>query len=625
MAISEDKVAAAPAAPRENRAAPPSQEGRWGFHDGGFFTPPIPRGIGSEYYTNLKERLQEIYKNTTPKAEVTVVDLSRATHPALDFSCLLVCTRLKDAASLGVAVHILLLSETGSDIPPLVEHYQDRRVTVYRVPSDAINDVLVSLARQVVQQAYNLPRPNDVVFVDGTVVGARFDPKNKDSVWALALNSAVAGVNELQLRKSGAVDLNLARLNESGQSSIEVYFQRQQLENIVQDVFRSDITIAFTNSRGGDKDGRVLNTGDRSVTFSKVHSYMDVVWCPISDQNPLGAVFMPQQAAVTQKFAARQIITAIEAGYAQTVSATLLAISTALALRNPSMWIQGFRPIVTNRKELDLTDIGALNIEGNLPVRQPSGITAPNPSGFGDPVDTKSDEFRMEQLGLYVSALFHKEPMLAIDVPEFGPSTHFLNVFAAAAHGHTGAIDRILHAANELTNGEFEKHFGRQHQLFATTSERIHAGTWVDTNGITHDLRDFDYVAVANICHSTRNPQGIRDYSDTFLRTEYPEIQRLEARRKMLMHFSQDTAKFTGYYQRLTFHKDFLQALDRGIAAMNMRVNFITPRSAGEIYNHRGTATYAQSAMLGNNPSYIQSGLYNNSRGPVSSFAQYRF
>lgn len=610
------------------RAAPnnpnnPKAPGSWSFHDNGLFQSPIPKGIGSEYYTKLKDRLTEIYKSAHRDVEIGIVELSRATDPALDFSCLLVVTRLHEAAGLGVAAHILLLAETGEDVPTYTEQIYERTITVHRVPSDAVNQILVDKAIKATKLAY--PGAN-VTIVDSTVVPKNFDPDNKTQLQRLALNAAMAGVSELTSRRPEFEDLNLAKLNKTNQSAVEVTFHRQQLQDAAANVYRSDLLISFTDRKSNENQrDRQLNTGDRNARFSELSSFLDVLWLPHADNSGgFSNVFTPQHMAQTQKFVARQVITDITANYSQTPGAVLLALSTALSLRNPSVWIQSFRPLTINRKELDMTDIGALNIEGNIPVPQPNGILAPDPSGYGKPIDTKADDFKSEQLGLYIAALFHKDLVVAMDVPEAGPQTQYLSVFAAAAKGVQPAYDSIYNSANELTNGIFTQHFVKNQPIFATMSERIHAGTWVDINGQTRDLRDFDHIAVANLV-GTRQPQMIRDWSDTFLRLEYPEIQRLEARRKMLIQLSNDTARFTGYYQRVTFSGKFLDALDLAILSHNLRVTIRTPMSGNDFYNQRGVASYANNALLGHGQSYMQQGGYGSTAGPTTQYYQYRW
>jgi len=602
-------------------AASAGQNG-WNMHDGGLFNAPIPRGMGSEYYNSVKTALIEIYKLADRSVDIGVVELSRATDPALDFSCILVATRLQNMPELGVAVYIILLAETGEEIQPYSDQIYDRTVMIYRVPSDAINDILVRKARRIIETAYNT---NKVLFVDGTVVNSNFNPVNKTQVHRLALTAAMAGVTELNSRTPGFKDLNLANLNKRGQAQVDVTFARQTLEDAAGNVYRSDVLINFSDRKVVDRDSRQMNTGDRNANFSTLSSFVDAVWFPAQDPNGgLGQAFAPQQMAQTRKFVARQVITDITANVAQTTASVLLALSTALALRPSSNWIQAFRPMAVSKKELDITDPGAYNYEGNLPVPQPSGILATNTSGFGLPIDTKSDDFKSEQLGMYIAALFNSDLMISMDIPEYGPQTHYLSVFMAAARGVDGAYKRIIQSANELTNGEYAKHFQMGTPLFATQSERIHAGTWVDNQGNKRDLRDFDYAAVANIV-GQRNPAMIREWSDTFLRLEYPENLRLEARRKMLMQLSNDTAKFTGYYQRVTFTGAFLSALDAAIATQNLQVNIRTPMSGNDFYNARGVATYAQQALLGTGQSYMRQGGYGSTPAAASAYFQARW
>lgn len=600
----------------------PDTGGTWSFQDQGLFPSPIPKGIGSEYYTKVKTKLIEKYKEARPEVEITLIDLSRASDPSLDFSCILVASRLRDYPKLGVAVHLLLLAKTGDPIPPYTEQVFGRTVNVRRVPSDAINNILVNKAIQAVKQHFNI---NEVHFVDGTVVGERFNPDNEIHVHRLALTAAMAGATELNARRPDFHDISLNKLNKTGQCQADINFIREQREDAVGNVFRSDVLISFSNRPvGGVERSHQLNTGDRNVKFSELSGFMDAVWYPMSDPSGLANVFVPNQMAQTQKFVARFVISNIDANFAPTPGSVLLALSTSLSIRNPNVWIQAFRPLNTGRNEIDITDIGALNIEGNIPIPQPNGLTTTDPSGYGRPIDTKSADFNLEQLGIFISTLFHKDIMIAMDIPEYGSQTYYLQMFAAAAAGVQNAETRIISAANELTAGQFSRFFPAGERIFATRSERIHNGYWVDNNGIVRDIRDFDHIAVANLV-GTRDPKMIRDWSDTFLRLEYPEIQRLEARWKMIEQLSGETAKHTGYSQRVTFTKPFLEALDQSISANQLRVTINTPLTGSDFYNQRGVAAYAPSALLGYSNSFMQGSSFSTPANPSGYYQQYRF
>ncbi|HXQ35819.1 MAG TPA: hypothetical protein VN843_17520, partial [Anaerolineales bacterium] len=511
----------------------------WSFNDGGLFPSPIPKGIGSEYFNKLRDKLVETYKSANRDVEINVIEMSRAMEPALDFSCIIIATRLRDIPKIGVAFHILLLAETGEEIQPLEEQiYNNQTVMIHRVPSDAVERTLIDKAAMLVQKLLNVG-PKELFFVDAEVIPKTFDPDNKIMMHNLAWNAGMACVTELNTRKPDFPDLNLAHLTKGRRATVDIVFSRQQLTDLVGNVFRSDLTITFSDRVGNDnRRDRQMNSGDKNTKFSGLSSFIDVLWFPSMDQTGgFGSAFMQPNLNQTQKFAARQVITDMQANYSQTPAAVLLALSTALCLRSPQNWVQAFKPVKTShpsRNEIDITDVGALNIEGNIPVPQPNGLIAPDPSGFGKPIDTKADDFTTEQLGLYIAALFHRDLIIAMDVPEYGAQSHYLSMFSVAACGHNpNAITRILNAANELTGGEFQKHFKSDIPIFATTGERIHAGTWQDSKGQIRDIRDFDHIAVANLI-GTRQPSVIKDWSDTFLRTEFPESQRLEARRNII-------------------------------------------------------------------------------------------
>lgn len=606
--------------PNQGRPDPRKASGGqgWSLHDGGLFASPIPKSIGSESYLKFKDKLSEVLspKNVHESVEVNLIDMSRASEPQLDFSCVLVTLRIKEHLKLGVAFYIMLLERTGDgDIPPYKEQYGDRPVNIWRTPSDAINDILIKRARELVRERFRI-ETESVRFAGGEVIPKAFDIEDVASVHSAALVSVMACATELQTRVQGFTDLNLSTLTSQGQRTVELGFDSSERRDAVGNVFRSDLTITFTDRKGSDSTERKLNSGERTTKFSEVSGYMDVLWYPAQEQNAFASPFMPTQQTVTQKYVPRLVITNIDAVYAPTPGSVLLALSTSLAMRNPNNWILGFRPQIGMKNQKDLRDIGALNYEGNMPVQQPNGTIAPDPSGYGKMIDTKADDFDNAQLGYYIRTLFRGELLISLDVPEYGPTSYYLDVFVASARGNDRATERILRAANELTGGQFSQFFKKGDAIFATGTERIHAGYWTDNNGKKRDLRDFDYTAVANIV-GDRYPTMIRDFSDTFLRLDYPEAQRLDARRDIISKLAGDTATFTGWHQRVTFSAAFLIALDQAIASQGLNVTIRSPGSSGDFMQQRGVATFANAGMLGFGPSFIRPGSY--SAGPAFS------
>lgn len=585
---SQGQASQGAAAPQANTQQQPNQPS-WTFGTG-LFAAPIARGVGSEYYAKLKTALFEVYKQTDPSVEIQLLDLDNVNEPSLVFSALIVATRNKLRLETGVAFHVLLLEATGEKIPPYFENYNGSQVEVYRVPSDAFDKELIDRALVRVQRAY----PNARAFmVDGVVVPASFNPDNKYAVHSLALNAGLATNTELVIRSKDFQDFNLARRQQDNNLNINIGFNRVQVENAVGEPMRSDVMIAFNSNRNNNqRNNQMVNSGDREVQISRISGFVDLLRVPPpnmqANSSMYGNYYTPQQQGPKQIFAPRLVITNLESTVSYTPASVVLSLATALSLNDNFNWMQAFRPQPTGRNEIDLTDIGALNIDAN---------TMNDPSGFGVRVDTKDNSFQLENLGQLISMMIQPGLIVSLDCPEFGPQSWYLSVFALAANGNTHAYDAVYAAAEELTNGNFGKAFPKGQPMFVDAGNRIHLGTWTDRNGNKRDIRDIDHLAVCNLV-GERDAPVIRDWSNTFLNLQQPLLQRLAIRKKLISGLTGDTATFTGFAQRITFTQGFLSALQRGIAACGTTVNVTTPLNSSAFNDQRGVATFANSAMV---------------------------
>jgi hypothetical protein len=567
--------------------------GSFSFHTGGLFSAPVAAGTGSEYYSKLKTALTEVYKQSNDAVEVILLDMENTVETALAYSCLVVAVRYKKAPELGVAFHTLLLEATGDVPSSYFEQIGNRQVEVIRVASDAFDEILVAKVNERVARAF--PRvPTHLV--DGSVIPTSFNPESREAVQKLALNAAVACTTELSVNSPDFQDLNLTKLVTDSILSVNITFNKQTVQDMVGVPARSDIAITLTSKKSANINNRnaSLNSGDREIAVSQVNGFVDLMWNPLVPQNPLNP-WTQQQNQPTQLYVPRLVITNMTGGYSYTPSSVLLALATSLTLRDDSAWVQAFRPSDTPDGAVDLSDIGALNFEANL---------AKSPTGFGERINTKDSKFTLQELGSLVGMLIQPGMMVSLDCPEVGASSWYLSLFAAAASGSQIARRGIIEAANHLTNGAFSRHY-QQDNMFADENNRVHLGTWRDRNGNLRDIRDIDYLAVCNLV-GDRNPAAIRDWSDTWLRTQqWPLAQRLEARKKMIQAFTNETAKFTGFAQRVTFSSYFFEALSRAIQETKLPVRVTTPLSSSEFSNQRGVASFANQAMLGTGQTFF--------------------
>jgi hypothetical protein len=576
---------------------PGANNGSWSFHAGGLFGAPISKSIGSESLVKLVKALGEIYQQTNPDVEVTVLTIDRGNERALAFSCIVVCLRLKEAQKTGVAYHVLIVEATGDDIKPIYQNINNSQVEVMRLANDAMDDKLIGKVLGSVQRAF--PQ-GPWHLVDGCVIPRNFNVEDAFLVHNLALNAGLACGTELKVRTPGFEDMNLASAKHDSNLIVNIGFNRQDLCDAVGQPMRSDVLINFMSKKNQPNNNQQqqdlsVNVGDQEAKISELSAFVDVLWAPVADGGA-NIYAMQNQQAMTQKFAARMVITNLASSFSYTPASILLSIATSMSMSMESNWFQAFRPQHVNAGEIDMYDIGALNIEGKYDM-----ITDPvnysNPNIFGIAPDTKSETFQLADLGRFIAALVRPGLVISVDVPECNPQTWYLSVFAAAASGNPQAYELIYGAAQELTNNNFGKYFNKGMPMFEDVGQRIHLGTWRDKNGDQRDIRHFDYLAVANLV-GRLSPQTLRDWSDTFTRTQYPLAQRLDARKKMIMGLSKETAIFTGYAQRVTFAGIFLQALGQGCADAGLNAVTNTPLSASDFNNQRGVASFVGSALV---------------------------
>ena len=579
--------------PQQQEQAQPKfspEQGKWTFHSGSLFAAPISRGIGSDYYNKLKSSLIEFFKNAHASLSISLIDIDNTNDTAMVFSSLVVAVKNKEIAPNTIAYHILLLEATGEKLKSIYENIGGVQTEIIHVTSDALDDNLLALAARKIKQAF----PNDTaILVDGCVVPATFNPEDRSAVHKLALNAGLACTTEIQLRTPSFKDFNLASVLHESTMAIDVAFNRQQMANVVGDPMRSDVLINFNSTKISDKRQAsrfsIVNTGDRQVTVAEAAGFTDLVWAPVNQAaayNPYQPV-NPALATQTQSFAARFVLTNLASDFSYTPSVIWLALATALSLRDDNNWIQGFRPTPGSANGVDLTDIGAINIPANLERNQ---------SGYGERINTKSDDFKDVDLGQFIAATVRQGLMISLDCPEVGPQSWYTSVFAAAAKGSNAAYNALYEAANNLTNGLFERYFQHGASMFVDTNNRVHLGTWIDNTGAKRDIRDIDMVAVCNLA-GDRNPGLIAQWSNTFLLNTNP-LQRFDERRKLISALTNETAVFTGAAQRVTFSAQVLEALSRGIRESGLPVRVNTPMSAADFNSRQGVATFANEALL---------------------------
>ena len=578
---------------------------------GNLFSAPIPVRMGSEQYRKLKEKVEEVYKSANDKIGIKVLDLDKSTYKDLAFSAMIVCGSVNGNPKAGIAYHILLLEGTGKKLDNIMDSIPGQpQVEILRTTENAVDRELLEMAAGVVGRAF----PNVQTFmVDATVVPESFNIEDQDSIHRLALNAGLAVSQELQMRDPNFTDVNLVvGATRETRLQINIGFSKLQRKDMMGSPMRSDVAVNFVSSRAnsGGKNASV-NSGDREQTVSEVSGFVDLVPAPIP-QIPQQYQYpgMPTMGA-TQRYAARLVITDLQSNFSYTPGGMLLALATAFEVGSSNNWTQGFRPTATQKGELDLGDIGALNIEANM---------ANEKGEFGTRVDTRSSDFDLKALGQMVGTLVRPGLMVSLDCPVAGPQTWYTSVFAGAASGSAVAQQILYNAANQLSNGNFEKAFPSNGQMFVDQGNRIHLGYWFDRSGMKRDIRDFDHVAACNI-FGPSNPKQIQQLAETFLRHDIPLDHRLFKRKQLFSAMSNETAVFTGMADRITFTGAFLNAISASLRATGIPVTVTTPLSAADFNHQRPVGDFVNAALMDPNAVFTPGGF--NSAGAGMNYGNF--
>lgn len=571
------------AQPTANTNAGSTSGKRTGFMSGGMFGAPIGRGVGSEYLNKIADKIRESYKTASSDYEMTVLVMDKANEISLAYSAIIVCTRLRNQAN-RVAAHVLLVEGTGEKLNSVYENIMGQQVEILRVTSDAFDNTIIKIAKENVSKAF----PGSTIYVvDGSVIPSEFDPENKTHAHQLALNAGLAVGTELEVRDSNFRDINIVDDASSNTLVVDIGFDRKQIDDAYGSPMRSDLLIQLRSQKPGREHNQSVNSYDRDAQLSVISGFIDMLYAPVQQQQMYNP-WAPVSPTMNQKFAANLVITNLATEFGYSPGMVLLSLVTAMTINNNGLWIQNFRPMASAGKEVSLFDVGALNIEGNMEA---------NPTGYGVAPDTKSSDFTLEELGKFMGMLVRPGLMISIDVPDCGPQTWYTSVFREAANGNNAAYDVIYNAAMELTNGNFAKHFAKGTPMFEFKDNRVHLGYWTDNTGQRRDIRDVDYLAVANLS-GKKNPEYIRNWSDTFLSQYRPLPTRLSDRKKMIEGMTGMSSVFKGFATRVTFGVAFLQALATSCMEAGLNPVVKTPLTSADFINQRGMATFVNTALL---------------------------
>lgn len=580
------------------------------FGDDGNVTRGISANPGSEYFQSFVESAKKRFSTANEELELKLVSLDREIYTNLHYGAVVVVAGFKKRPELGLAYHTLLLEATGDELTPIRETFgnpgsgRGKEVEVLLTASAAMDDTLNSIAQQAIKQSLGVSDLK-LSYVEGTVVPRHFDVESVAAMQRLLWNAVTACTTELDMARDDRIDTDMSKMERDSVLSAEVSFGRQQLPDAAQNPMRSDVSVGLTARRRGTEENRrnrSVNSAGDEKKLTSLSGFVEIV--PVLPLGGSRSLIRRRDERDERPFGAMFVITDILSNRAPTPENILLALSPVRALNLNSAWSNVFRPRqLPAGEKIDTTDIGALNIQGNLQNETPCGSM----------VNTR-DSNGPDEVGRFIGALVEPDMMVAIDIPEFGPQSWYLSFLSAAANGNQQAIRAVIGAAHVLTGGRFSNYFRDGDRIFAGAPIRVHAGTFENAAGNIRDIRYVDYLYAANT-YGERDHAYIADWTDTFLRTDYPEDMRLDGRLRMMQALTGETVKVTGYYQRLVFTKVFLDALNNALEDCGVNPRVSSNEEMAGLNTTRGYASFAQDAMLSGGGRYGSTGRGYSDRG----------
>ena len=533
---------------------------------------------------------------TNHVASLVPIDNSRYTGLAYSGICVVIGD--KTQPQLGMAHYTFILEDSGDQLQPRVENFRGNTYEVQRLASDTHDEEYFQVVTTEVGKRFPGVK---VTPMDAMCIPRGFNWEDKDSVRQLLLNGVLACVVGITSSDPTFEPVALPNADRDTNMAINLRFNSPAVSDYAGLPVRSDITMTLVANAisGNNQQSQSVNTQDRQKPIARCSGYIDMVWD--------GQQQMPQYGMMQQmpqpKFVPRFVVTDLENVFEPTLEAQILAIASSLVLRENYNYFPYFdrRPQMVGGRQVDIREVGALNIEANT--------ENPGQPGYGAFIDTRSASFTTQDLGRLLSMLFKPTMLYSLRVSECGSDSWYNGAFKAASNGDQGAINAIITASDHLTGGNFSRIYNSNESPVVLCNERVHMGYYIGADGAKHDLSEIDYLAVMNL-QGKNDPTIGAEWTDTFLRTDLPMHQRLSARRRMIESLVHSDVTYTGFGRLVTFTARYLDAIGRACAACGLDIRTINPSVQGDFFSQRATASFLAAGQMQTNTGAIYGGGY---------------
>ena len=514
---------------------------------------PVPKNPGSTRARAIEDAIKKELAASLQDDELNYSTLHLdSSKTGLPVSIILV-TLLASASGKSIASVFSLLVETPDlRLAPRTDRFDNRPVETPTVIGDIYNageywNIVVQFAKQYLGTNVEV---NDA---GGEVVSHNY-PLDSDNVHRLvyaAANGCYTNLNT-QIRLDSAKPLNVAFRDPAEHLTGRLNFSGDQGFDLCQHPIRRDVLVEMDASRPSAGGSDFLTNSGRMLT--QVGGFVEPVFAPVNANS----------REVQQPFSAHFVITDLQTNFdSRDREAVLLALSSATMLSNNYAYADAFRPRYTVRgkggkDDIDLRDIGALGyalVDGN---QAPTKI------------DTKSDSF-LQNFGKFVREHFRDGLIYSIDIPEIGEMSAVLDMFRCAAEGNPKAVQAVIQAANNLTDGHFGQIF-QGDRILIDNGNRVHMGYYDRGDGVIVDARTIDNTAVLNLFGKAANRTAL-DFMESFSPNIGHPTVRLAVRGEVIHEVTGGRFVHTGYAGRYTFYGDFIIALNEACDRAGLVVN----------------------------------------------------
>ena len=576
----------------------------WTF--GRSLTGPIGSNLPNDQLFTLAEKMGElIKKHPDPRYVLTVLPVD---GPATKLYYSAIVATMTEVETPGrKAFYTFVLTETNMYPKPDTETINGQQIQVDVTPDQVYDSVFAERVLKVLQEQDPTSRMTNA---GATLVGA-VNAADVAQIQKLLQLASVACATALSPYSEKVVDISLVKIPETYRQGLntDITFATPITTDQVGSPVRTDFNVQFywqPNVKGATAS-RSHNDTSRAETFGSLGGFIDF--------NMVGGQQTSQWGQPVQyqaPFIARAVITHLQTDAIATVPATLLQLASIAGLEENTNWMHS----------VYARAIGERSVQSNPSVLRVIANPGRNANGMGEFVDVMTDT-ALSSGGFtdLIKTCARPELMYSLDVPLLGATSFALDIFRTAASGGAPAAAAqrtILAAADVLTNGNMSKLYDATKPMFVDLNNVALLGNYTDETGVVRDIRDVDFLAVANTFIPQENSFNmLQKYTLTFYGNE-PIAKRLRDRRELIEAMCGARVKFTGLAARVTPSANFMSALCRAIAECGVVSRLNIPSARLSMQPQQGFATFGSDVLNAGLSSNGAAGMF-QTRGPLNA------